>query len=103
MAEHAGIDDVFVYGVATDSGSAGEKDVVAAIVLNQDVGFDCDELFVYCSKKLPRNSVPRYLQVVNQIPKTASEKPLERFLLEQFVIDSPNVFTQKRETENSCS
>jgi crotonobetaine/carnitine-CoA ligase len=32
-----------------------------------------------------------YLQVVGQIPKTASEKPQERILLEQFDANASNV------------
>jgi hypothetical protein len=30
---------------------------------------------------------------VDEIPKTASEKPQERFLLDAFSPDAPNVFT----------
>ena len=35
------------------------------------------------------------LQVVDEIPKTASEKPQERFLLEAFDADADNVFTER--------
>ncbi len=37
--------------------------------------------------------VPSYLQVVDEIPKTASEKPQTRFLLDSFSPTSPNVFS----------
>ena len=40
--------------------------------------------------------MPSYLQVVPEIPKTASEKPQERFLLEAFDPAAPNVFTERR-------
>jgi len=33
---------------------------------------------------LGANFVPSYLQVLDAIPKTASEKPQERFLIESF-------------------
>lgn len=33
---------------------------------------------------LERNFVPSYLHLVDAIPKTASEKPQERFLLDAF-------------------
>jgi crotonobetaine/carnitine-CoA ligase len=35
--------------------------------------------------------VPQYLQVVDEIPKTASEKPQERFLLDRFAPGAPGV------------
>ena len=36
--------------------------------------------------------MPSYLQVVDEIPKTASEKPQERFLLERFEEEPESVF-----------
>jgi crotonobetaine/carnitine-CoA ligase len=38
--------------------------------------------------------VPSYLQVVDEIPKTASEKPQERFLLERFDPKAENIYTE---------
>jgi crotonobetaine/carnitine-CoA ligase len=94
LAEHPAVKDIFVYGVPASSGGVGEKDVVATLVLESELEFDSTEIFGYCQQKLDKNSVPSYLQVVDAIPKTASEKPQERFLLEQFSSDSSNIFTQ---------
>ncbi len=76
------IDDVFVYGSPIQGGAPGEKDPVAAIVVKDN--FDPAVVFSTCVNELDKNSVPRYLQVVSEIPKTASEKPQERFLLQAF-------------------
>jgi crotonobetaine/carnitine-CoA ligase len=92
VAEHPQVDDVFVYGVPASSGAPGEKDVVAAIVPVDRTTFDPARVFDACVKGLESNFVPSYLQVVDEIPKTASEKPQERFLLERFAPDAPNVF-----------
>ena len=94
IAESPDVTDVFVYGVPAASGSPGEKDVVAAIVLEKGVKFDAATLFRWCRQKLEANFVPSYLQVVGEIPKTASEKPLERFLLEAFAPDAANIHTE---------
>lgn len=91
LAEHAAIDDVYVYGVPAKSGAPGEKDVVAAIVVTDD--FTPESVFALCKKELEANFIPSYLQVVDEIPKTASEKPQERFLLEMFGEDEPGVHT----------
>lgn len=94
IAEQPNIVDVFVYGVDPASGAPGEKDVVAAIVAANREEFSVDALFAACRAGLEGNFVPSYLQLVDEIPKTASEKPQQRFLLEQFSIDAPNVYTE---------
>lgn len=93
LAEHADVDDVFVYGVPSSNGVPGEKDVVAAIVPVDRKRFDADSVFALCRSNLESNFVPSYLHLVDEIPKTASEKPQERFLLEMFDPDSPDVIT----------
>lgn len=87
VAEHPQVTDVFVYGVPAASGAPGEKDVVAAIVPVNRNELDPESVFARCRAELESNFVPSYLQVVDEIPKTASEKPQERFLSEKF---SPN-------------
>jgi len=94
VAEHPAVSDVFVYGVPAASGAPGEKDVVAAIVLEPGVEFSAASVFAACRAGLEPNFVPSYLQVVEEIPKTASEKPQERFLLERFAPDTSGVYTE---------
>ena len=84
IAECNLVDDVFVYGVGAASGAPGEKDVVAAIVPKDPTRFDPQEIFRACRAGLDAGSVPSYLQVVDEIPKTASEKPQERYLVGMF-------------------
>jgi len=93
IAEHPAVGDVFVYGVAAASGAPGEKDVVAAIVFAAGADHDPADIFSSCRARLEPNFVPSYLQVVSEIPKTASEKPQERFLIDQFTPNAPNVFS----------
>jgi crotonobetaine/carnitine-CoA ligase len=95
LAEHSAIKDVFVYGVPATSGAAGEKDLVAAIEISSEASFDKFAIFEYCRERLDNNAVPSYLQIVAAIPKTASEKPLERLLLDSFSSVNPDVFTRQ--------
>jgi crotonobetaine/carnitine-CoA ligase len=94
LAELPSVSDVFVYGVKAASGSPGEKDVVAAIVPSDPGAFSPADVFAACRKALEANFVPSYLQVVDEIPKTASEKPQERFLLQAFDPAGAGVFTE---------
>ncbi len=82
LAELPQVTDVYVYGVPAANGSPGEKDVVAALVVVDRANFDAAAVFAACRRALEANFVPTYLQVVDEIPKTASEKPQDRFLVE---------------------
>jgi len=92
IAEHPQVNDVFVYGVPAASGSPGEKDIVAAVVPVDAATFDPASVFAACERGLESNFVPSYLQVVDEIPKTASEKPQERFLSDRFAPDAREVY-----------
>lgn len=96
LMEHPAVDDVFVYGVPASNGAPGEKDVVAAIVPAGNR--DPEGILAFAGARLERNMVPAFLQFVTQIPKTASEKPQERFLLDMFRTDKTSLFENKGET-----
>jgi crotonobetaine/carnitine-CoA ligase len=96
IAEHPAVADVFVYGVPAASGAPGEKDVVAVVVPADGQPFAAAAVFAVCRDKLEALFVPTYLQVVDEIPKTASEKPVERVLVEQFDPRAANVYTERR-------
>ncbi len=97
LSEIESVSDAYVYGAAVTAGLApGEKQVIAAVVPTDLESFDAGEVFASCRKSLDPNSVPDFIQLLPEIPKTASEKPQERFLLEALDIQAPNVFAQER-------
>lgn len=96
VAESPAVDDVYIYGIPAANGVAGEKDIVAAVVPKDMDEFDAQQIFQLCRDQLEANAVPSYLQVVAQIPKTASEKPQERFLVEALALDPLNVHREVR-------
>ena len=98
IAEAPEVDDVYVYGIPAANGVAGERDVVAAVVpRDADLArFDVQALFRRCRARLEPNVVPGFIQVLRQIPKTASEKPQDRFLIEALTNDTAAVHTEAR-------
>tara|TARA_R110001606_G_scaffold47570_1_gene121182 strand:- start:3027 stop:4616 length:1590 start_codon:yes stop_codon:yes gene_type:complete len=96
LAEHPDVSDVFVWGVESAAGAPGEKDIVASIVPVETSQLTPDELFRWARGELEANMVPSFLQFVDQIPKTASEKPQERFLIDAFRADKAAVYTAEK-------
>jgi crotonobetaine/carnitine-CoA ligase len=80
LLEDPDVLDVHVYGVPARSGAPGESDVVAAIVVRDKHELDSHALFERCASRLDRTQVPDYIQVVDELPKTATEKVQTRLL-----------------------
>jgi crotonobetaine/carnitine-CoA ligase len=96
LAESGLVSDVYVYGVPASSGAPGEKDVIAAVVPAPGKTLDAQALFLRCREALEANFVPSFIQVVPEIPKTASEKPQERFLIEALAAQPHNVYAEDK-------
>jgi len=94
IAENDTVDDVYVYGITSTNGTPGEKEVVAAIVPKDRAGFKPEAIYMMCRQKLEPSQMPRYLQLLDIIPKTASEKPQDRFLIELFETQPTSVYTE---------
>ena len=84
IGEHPDVSEVSVFGIPAASGAPGESDLVAGIVLFQGREPDPASIFECARKGLEANSVPSYLFFLEEIPKTISEKPQERFLRQEF-------------------
>ncbi len=92
IATHPDVNEVCVYGIPAASGAPGEVDLVAAVVPGGGRPIDPASVFRQFMAGLEKNAVPSYLQVVDSIPKTISEKNLDRVLREEFRQDAENVF-----------
>jgi len=92
IGEHPEVSEVCVYGIPASSGAPGESDLVAAVVPFEQGKIDPQSIFETASGNLERNSVPSYIQVVGEIPKSPSEKHLDRLLKEAFSPEAENVY-----------
>jgi crotonobetaine/carnitine-CoA ligase len=72
------VDDVYVFGVGLPNNVAGEKTLVALVVPADPAQFDVAALRDWCGTALERNDVPEIIHGAAAIPKTVSEKPVER-------------------------
>jgi crotonobetaine/carnitine-CoA ligase len=92
IGEHPDISDVCVYGIPAASGAPGESDLVAAITPFAGKQIDPRSVFAKCKKELAVNFIPSWLQVVEEIPKTVSEKNLDRKLREDFTNNNGTIY-----------
>ena len=76
LAQHTAVRDVYVYGVETGANVAGERTLVAALVLEADDALDAVQQ--WAAEELQRSENPEIWQLLLAIPKTVSEKPVER-------------------------
>jgi len=76
LAQSPHVADVYVYGVETSANVAGERTLVAALVLDRADALD--RVKDWARERLQRSEIPEIWQNLPQIPKTVSEKPVER-------------------------
>jgi crotonobetaine/carnitine-CoA ligase len=79
LNQHPAVFESVVVGVPSP---LGEEDVKAFVKLRPETAASAEELFRFCSEKLPFFMVPRYLEFVEEIPKTANQKA-QRYVLRQ--------------------
>ncbi|NOX33982.1 MAG: acyl--CoA ligase [Deltaproteobacteria bacterium] len=93
IGEHPDVSEVCVYGIEAASGAPGESDLVAAVTPFKNRTIDPALIFEKCRKELEPNCVPSFLQIMDKIPKTISEKALDRVLKQMFSPEADNVFS----------
>jgi crotonobetaine/carnitine-CoA ligase len=71
MGRHPHVLDAAAIGVPSE---LGEEDVAALVVPREGCRIDPEELHAFLSADLPRFAVPRYIEVVESLPKTPTER-----------------------------
>jgi len=79
IAAYPGVREVAVVGVPSER---GEDEVLAAIALVPGVSLDRPGLIGFLADRLPHFMVPRYLRVMDELPKTGSLKVIKQALRE---------------------
>lgn len=72
-----------------------EEEVKVAVVPMEDCRIEPQDLLAWCRNKLPKFMVPRYIEIVEELPKSASEK-IQRTVLKERGITSRTWDARKR-------
>ena len=79
LAAHPAVETAAVFPVPSD---LAEDEVMAAVVLRLETPASVEDLFRHCAKELPRFSVPRYLELCQELPRTENGK-VQKFKLRE--------------------
>jgi crotonobetaine/carnitine-CoA ligase len=77
LQSHPGIEVAAVYPVPSD---LAEDEVMAAVVVKPGVTLSAGEIIAHCAANLPKFAVPRFIDVVPELPRTENGK-VQKFRL----------------------
>jgi carnitine-CoA ligase len=80
---HPTVEESAAIAVPAEHGVGAEDEVKLCVVLEHGEELDPAELHAYCAQRMPYFAVPRYIEYVAEIPKTANEKVRKNVLREQ--------------------
>jgi carnitine-CoA ligase len=80
---HPAVEESAAIAVPAEHGVGAEDEVKLCVVLKHGEELDPAELHEYCAQRMPYFAVPRYIEYVAEIPKTANEKVRKNVLREQ--------------------
>ncbi len=73
VASHPGVLEAAAVGVAASEGAGAEQEILICVVPRGGVP-DLHELLTYCADKMPYFAVPRYVRILEHLPKTPTER-----------------------------
>jgi crotonobetaine/carnitine-CoA ligase len=88
---HPAVLDAAAYGVPSD---LTEDDVMVAVVVRPGHVADPRALIDFCEAGMARHMIPRYVEIVDHLPRTPTEKVEKRTLVERGV--SPTTWDRER-------
>jgi carnitine-CoA ligase len=90
---HPTVEESAAIAVPAGHGVGAEDEVKLCVVLKHGEELDPAELHEYCAQRMPYFAVPRYIEYVAEIPKTANEKVRKNVLREQGI--TPNTWDRE--------
>ena len=73
LGQHPAVHEAAVVAIPSEI-RGGEDELKACVVLDPDAAAGSGELFAWCEERLPRFAVPRFFEVLEELPRTSTEK-----------------------------
>jgi crotonobetaine/carnitine-CoA ligase len=91
VSTHPAVEECAAIAVPSDHGA--EDEVKVCVIPKAGEELDPAELHEYCAGRMPYFAVPRYIEYISEIPKTANEKVRKNVLREAGI--TPNTWDRK--------
>jgi crotonobetaine/carnitine-CoA ligase len=79
LAAHPAVAEAAVVGVPADE-EGGEDEIKAVVVAEPGAALDAAAIWEWCDERLPYFAVPRYVEIVAELPKTPTSKVRKNLL-----------------------
>jgi crotonobetaine/carnitine-CoA ligase len=83
LASYPGILEAAAIGIQASEGASAEQEILVCLVLADGVELDAETLWSWLDERMPYFAVPRYMRVVDSLPKTPTERVRKVELREQ--------------------
>ena len=93
---HPDVEECAAFAIPSE---ATEDEVMIAVVLREGGCVSLDELHSYCVKVLPRFAVPRYVRIVDALPKTPTGR-VQKHLLRAEGVTSDTAYREPRRKQH---
>ncbi len=80
IRSHPKVSDAAICGVQSE---VGEQNVKVSVVLRQGEVLKPEELIAYCQDQLPKFAVPRFVELLDELPRTPGTEKVQRFKLRE--------------------
>ena len=74
VTSHPDVLEAAAVGVKADEGASAEDEILVCMVLREGCSPDLGELCDWLAERMPYFAVPRYLRVMDHLPKTPTER-----------------------------
>jgi len=80
LRSHPQVKDAAICGVQSE---IGEQNVKASVVLKDGATLEPEEFAAYCQKHLPKFAVPRFVEFIDELPRTPGTEKVQRYKLRE--------------------
>ncbi len=92
VCKHPDVLECAAYGVRAE---LGEYDIMVTLVPVEGKSIAIDELYLFLEKHLPKFAMPRYINIVQELPKTATHRVIKKEL-EQVGVTATTIDMEQR-------
>lgn len=93
VEKHPGVLECAAYGIPSE---LGEQDIMISVVPVEGTGLDPAALHAWLCDRMPRHALPRYINLIDELPKTETHRVIKKTLVDRGVTDTTVDFEKGR-------